>query len=70
MPDKLYTFGCTFNVVKSDRLKMNDMDLATLVLRFMKSRLVTSNDELVTFVTDSIHPIMVGPEGGVDYEKE
>jgi len=67
MPYKLYTFGCTFNVVKRDGSKLNDMELASAVLTVLRHRL-DKPDNTFWFVTGSIHPIMVGPEGGVDVE--
>lgn len=68
MPDSIYNFGCTFAVRKNERLKITDMELAQLVLRFMKVRLLTGQDDLVTFLTETIHPIMIGPEGGTPVE--
>lgn len=65
---KLYTFGCTFNVVKHDDVTITDMELAQLVLRYLKNNLGETYDGYY-FVKESIHPIMVGPEGGVDIEE-
>ena len=66
---KLYTFGCTFNVVKDDKFKMTDMELESAVLYSMKQRLSAGHTPMFYFVEESIHPIMVGPEGGVDIEE-
>lgn len=68
MADKLYTFGCTFNVLKRDNFDVTDMQLAQLVLILLTDRLACDDDLAVRFVTESIHPIMIGPEGGVDPE--
>lgn len=65
---KLYTFGCTFNVVKRDDCTLTDMELAREVLGYMKYWL-TGDPPKWTVAIESIHPIMVGPEGGVDIEE-
>ena len=71
MTDKLYTFGCTFNVVKheyADTTSMTDMELAQAVLKYLQWALGETYCGF-TFVKESIHPIMGGPEGGVDIEE-
>lgn len=68
---KLYTFGCTFNVVKLEHCTWTDMQLAQEVHLLLQDLLKPTAEKagLCYFVVESIHPIMVGPEGGVDIEE-
>ena len=68
---KLYTFDCTFNVVKHDGVTMTDMEFAQYVRRYLIYDLCLAPHKKRAFhvIEESIHPIMVGPEGGVDIEE-
>ena len=63
MAERMFHFGTTFTVIM-EADAMPDMDLAQAVLAFLKERLITDDASDFRVVTESIHPIMVGPAGG------
>lgn len=69
MPDSIYNFGCTFAVRKHDDCKLSDMDLAYNVMVDMKLWLERETKGGYHFVIESIHPIMIGPEGGTPVDE-
>lgn len=63
MPDTRFTFAVTVNVIRREKSRLKDMELATRVLEVLKERLDVATPDF-SFDIPSIHPVMFGRAGG------